>query len=192
MPTARQWPTDRQAQNTAWSPRSALSRPLIKPCVVLGQRVLASGRRSLGVVAAGGGVQHQHRFGGVIAADARQLGLGRQRGQHAPPAPSAAMMASSSATGTCRKRGGRPTSANSMLALLTRRHRIARPADRQHAVLQACVVQAVGQIAGEVGIADRLAGRERAVAEHQEGLARRTRSTCPDSDLKKAVGRTIE
>jgi hypothetical protein len=52
--------------------------------------------------------------------------------------------------------------------------------------------QAAGQVVAQVVVADGLAGGQRAVAEHQEGLARRTRSTWPDSDLKKAVGRTME
>ena len=97
--------------------------------------------------------------------------LAASAGTTRPPSASTAMMPSSSATGTCLKRGGRPSSANSMLALLARRDRRARPADGQHAVVQRGVVQAVGQVVGQIVVADRLAGGERAVAEHQEGLA---------------------
>jgi polyphosphate kinase 2 (PPK2 family) len=57
------------------------------------------------------------------------------------------------------------------LALLARRDGVARAADRQHAVAAGRVGQAVGQVAGQVLVGNRLAGGEGAVAEHQEGLA---------------------
>jgi hypothetical protein len=118
--------------------------------------------------------------------------LAASAGSTRPAVPSTPMMASSSATGTCLNRGGPAQQLKQQLALLARRDGRARAADGQHAVVAGRVVQAVGQVVAQVVVADGLAGGQRAVAEHQEGLARRTRSTWPDSDLKKAVGRTME
>lgn len=57
------------------------------------------------------------------------------------------------------------------LALLTRRDRVAGAADRQDAIRAVGVVEAVGQEASKIVVADRLAGGERAVAEDEERLA---------------------
>jgi len=58
-----------------------------------------------------------------------------------------------------------------VLPLLPRRDRPARTADRQHAVTTVRVIEAVGEVVGEVVVADGLARGQRTVAEHQEGLA---------------------
>ncbi len=79
-----------------------------------------------------------------------------------------------------------------MLALLPRRDGFPRAADGQHAIAAAFIVQAFGQELGEIVVADGLAGRQLPSPNTRKGLPRLTRSTCPDSDLKKAVGRTIE
>jgi hypothetical protein len=101
------------------------------------------------------------------------------------------MMASSRPTGTCLKRGGRPSSANSRSPCW--RGVMAGPGPPIGSTrLWRSGRQAVGQVVAQVVVADRLAGRERAVAEHQEGLAAAHAPTWPDSDLKNAVGRTME
>jgi hypothetical protein len=91
-------------------------------------------------------------------------------GSTRPAAPSTPMMASSSATGTCLKRGGRPSSANSMLALLARRDR------RPGPPMGSTRLQRWGRPGSRPGsrqvvVADGLAGRQPPVAEDQEGLA---------------------
>ena len=58
-----------------------------------------------------------------------------------------------------------------LFALLPGRDGLARPTDRQHAVVAAGILQARGEVVAQVIVADRLAGRQRAVAKHEEGLA---------------------
>ena len=65
-----------------------------------------------------------------------------------------------------------PEQRKQMFALLPRRDRGTRAADRQHAIVAALVVQAIGEVVAEIVVADRLAGGQRAVAEHQKRLAR--------------------
>lgn len=52
--------------------------------------------------------------------------------------------------------------AKQMLALLSRRDGVARPANRQHAIVAALVVKAIGEILGQIIVADGLAGRNSA------------------------------
>ena len=90
----------------------------------------------------------------------------RGRAAQAPPT-----MRRAAPTGTWRKRGSRPSSANSASPCC--RGVIASPGPPigRMRFRRAGVVEAVGEIAAEIAVADRLAGRQRAVAEHQEGLA---------------------
>ena len=92
-------------------------------------------------------------------------------GTTCPTVPSTPTMASSSATGTCRKRGVRPSNANNRSPCC--RGVIASPGPPIGSTRskRARVVQAVGEIVGEVVVGDRLARGQRAVAEHQERLA---------------------
>ena len=64
-----------------------------------------------------------------------------------------------------------PQQGKQMLALLFWRDRLSRSADGQHAIAATFVVQAFGEEAPQIIVADRLARCHRAVAKHQEGLA---------------------
>ena len=126
---------------------------------------------AVGVVAARGRVEHEHRLGRVVASDARELGLRRAR--RTPPAeplerdardvehpdrhPTVAWLA--------------PGQREQRLALLARRDRVPRTTDGQYPVAPRGIDEAAGEVVAEVVVADRLAGGQRAVPEQQEGLA---------------------
>ena len=130
---------------------------------------LASGRGGGGrVVAARLRVQREHRLRRVVATDPRQFRLGGERRRE----PGAAAQRGDDAV---EQRHRHPAEARpaaeqreQRVALLARRDRLARAADRQHAVPATVILQAADQVGGEVAVADRLAGGQRPVAEHQE------------------------
>ena len=139
--------------------------------VVIEQRLGAGRWRGGGVVAARQRVEYEHRLGGVVAADACEFRLGRECGHDMPRGAEQAGDAIEQRDGHLPKPWLPPEQCEQVFALLPRRDRVARPADRQHAVAAARVVEAIGDVSGQVVVADRLAGREPAVAEHQERFA---------------------
>ena len=89
------------------------SRPRLQSCAHKNRRgSLFRSRASRCVVASCRRIKNEHGLRRVVAPDAGQLSLLGEVGTTRPSVPNPTTMVSSSATGTCLKRGSRPSSRN--------------------------------------------------------------------------------
>jgi len=127
-------------------------------------------------------VEQQHGLRGVVAPDARKFGLIRERRHDAAGSAEHCDDEVEHRGRYVPKVRRTPEQREQLFTLLPRSDGRARAADGQHPIPAVFLVQAADEIIGQIIVADGLASGQRAVAEQ----------TWPDSDLKNAVGRTME
>ena len=136
-----------------------------------GQRLRSGGGRRVRVIRPGLWIQDQHRFAGIVEADAGKFRLVRHFRTDAAKCGQNPADAHEQRQRQLPEAGFAAQLGEQHLALLSRRDRIAWPANRQDTVPAVFIVEAIGKIAAKIAIADRLARGQAAIAEDEERLS---------------------
>ena len=141
-----------------------------QPGIEVEQRLGPGRRRGVCIVTTGDRIEYEHGFCRIIAADARQLGLRSKRWDRASEYAESRHERIKQSQRHLLEFRLAAEQAKQVLALLPRRNGFSRPTNRQYAIAAAGVVQAVGNVVGEVGMVDRLARGACSITRNREVL----------------------